>query len=104
MPRNNLLGLDESELAGLQPVSCPMAPGDVLLFSELIYHRSVDNVSDRTRWSLDVRYFDAANTRLAAKETQRYRGSGYYCYSAADPARVTAYEPWAATYDYDGEF
>ena len=104
VPRNNLLGLDESDLAGLHPVSCPMEPGDVLLFSELIYHRSVDNVSDRTRWSLDVRYFDAANTRLAAKETQRYRGSGYYCYSATDPARVTAYEPWAAAYDYDGEF
>ena len=84
--RNNLLGLAESELAGLHPVSCIMKPGDVLLFSELIYHRSVDNVSDRTRWSLDVRYyFDAANTRLSAKETERYRGSGYYCYSGAAP-------------------
>ena len=52
-----------------------------------------------------MRYFDAANTRLAAKETRRYRGSGYYCLQRHGPGRgVTAYEPWAAAYDYDGEF
>ena len=102
--RNNLLGLADDELAGMEPVSCIMDPGDVLLFSELIYHRSLENVSDYSRWSLDVRYFNAANQPLSAKETDRYRGDGYYCFSKEDPGRVMPYETWAASYDYDGEF
>jgi hypothetical protein len=81
-----------------------MQPGDVLLFTELLYHRSLDNLSDYTGWSLDVRYFDATNALLQEKEQERYQGIGYYCYSASNPDRVDAYETWVATYDYDGEF
>ena len=104
LERNNLVGLADRELAGQQPVSCSMTPGDVLLFTELLYHRSKENRSLRTRWSLDVRYFDATNEALPIKENQRYRGTGYYCYSGADPRRVTPFAAWAAAYDYDGEF
>ncbi len=41
---------------------------------------------------------------LVSPETERYRGSGYYCYSAVHPAHVTPYEEWAADYDFEGEF
>ena len=102
--RNNLLGLADCEVEGMKAVSCPMVPGDVLLFSELLYHRSVENFSDYTRWSLDVRYFSALNKELEMKEKKRYRESGYYCFSSQDFSRVTPYEVWAAAYDYDGEF
>ena len=94
LERNNLVGLADRELAGQQPVSCSMTPGDVLLFTELLYHRSKENRSLRTRWSLDVRYFDATNEALPIKENQRYRGTGYYCYSGADPRRVTPFAAW----------
>ena len=104
LERNNLVGLEDRELAGQEPVSCSMTPGDVLLFTELLYHRSLENRSLRTRWSLDVRYFDATNEALPVKENQHYRGTGYYCYSGADASRVTPFAVWAAAYDYDGEF
>jgi ectoine hydroxylase-related dioxygenase (phytanoyl-CoA dioxygenase family) len=37
-------------------VTCPMEPGDVLLFHNLTFHRSLPNVSPITRWSIDIRY------------------------------------------------
>jgi ectoine hydroxylase-related dioxygenase (phytanoyl-CoA dioxygenase family) len=104
VPRNNLIGLADGEVEGMEPVSCSMEPGDVLLFTETLFHRSTDNRSDHTRWSLDIRYFDAGNEVLTLKEQERYSGSVYLCYSRSDPARVGAYDDWAASYDSDGEF
>jgi hypothetical protein len=100
LSRNNLVGLADEEIAGFEPYSCIMNPGDVLLFGELTYHRSLDNVSDCTRWSLDVRYFDARNETLRRKSPP----GGYYCFSAADPSRVEPYEAWASHYTWEGEF
>jgi len=37
-------------------VTCPMEIGDVLLFHNLTFHRSLPNVSEITRWSIDIRY------------------------------------------------
>ncbi len=99
LKRNNLVGLADEELNGFEPYSCIMDPGDVLLFTELTYHRSLDNNSGYTRWSLDIRYHDARNTEIIRKNP-----GGYYCYSAADPSRVEPYEKWLAQYDYEGEF
>ena len=104
VPRNNLIGLADAETAGQETVTCAMAPGDVLLFTELLYHRALDNLSDYIRWSIDVRYFDANNQALQAKERQRYRGSGYYCFSKDDPGRVGDYQAWLDSYQYEGEF
>lgn len=38
------------------PLRCEMRTGDVLLFGNLMLHRSLPNVSDHTRWSIDFRY------------------------------------------------
>lgn len=44
-------------------VTCVMNRGDILLFSNLLPHRSLDNFSDAVRWSLDLRWqeFDQPN-------------------------------------------
>lgn len=97
--RNGLVGLGPDDLRDIDACSCVMRPGDVLLFNELTYHRSLDNASDRVRWSLDIRYYDARNTVLRAKNK-----GGYYCFSAADPSRVESYETWLAQFNYEGEF
>lgn len=97
--RNGLVGLGPEDLRDIEPCSCVMRPGDVLLFNELTYHRSLENMSDGVRWSLDIRYYDARNTVLRNKNK-----GGYYCFSAADPSRVESYETWAAQFNYEGEF
>jgi ectoine hydroxylase-related dioxygenase (phytanoyl-CoA dioxygenase family) len=38
-------------------VDIAMRPGDVLLFGNLLWHRSVANTSDGIRWSIDLRYY-----------------------------------------------
>ena len=102
--RNNLISLPSEEVEDLEPVSCAMAPGDMLLFTERLFHRSLDNMSDYTRWSLDIHYFNAGNEALSGKERERYTGSGYYCFSASGSQRGGSYEAWALTYESDGEF
>jgi hypothetical protein len=98
LPRNGLIGLTDADVAPYETVSCAMVPGDVLVFNELTHHRSVDNVSDRVRWSLDVRFMSADSPAVA--KTRR----GYLCHDAAHPERVTDYAAWSAQYDYEGEF
>ncbi len=39
-------------------------PGDVVLFSNLVFHRGLPNVSDHIRWSLDFRYQDATQSTM----------------------------------------
>jgi hypothetical protein len=41
-------------------VDVPMAPGDVLLFGNLLWHRSLPNHGDGIRWSLDLRFHGAS--------------------------------------------
>ena len=50
--------LDE-EIDILEIVTCEMSIGSVLLFNESIVHRSLNNSSNNTRWSLDIRYQQA---------------------------------------------
>lgn len=99
LPRNNLVGLADEDIEGLTPHSCVMQPGDVLLFGALTAHRALENNADYVRWSVDIRYCGATNPQLLEKA-----GHGYYCFSAAHPARIESFETWAAQYNYEGEF
>lgn len=48
---------------GLEAVNCtPMHPGDVLIFDKFQIHQSMPNVSGRTRFSVDYRFFREADT------------------------------------------
>jgi hypothetical protein len=40
-----------------KPIALNMVPGDILLLNEFIVHESVPNVSDRTRYSISMRFF-----------------------------------------------
>jgi ectoine hydroxylase-related dioxygenase (phytanoyl-CoA dioxygenase family) len=50
---------DEAELvARFKHVAVTVEPGDVLVFDFLSIHRSGHNVSQRTRWTAQIRYFN----------------------------------------------
>jgi hypothetical protein len=42
-------------------VDCaPMSPGDILIFNKFMIHQSMPNLSDRTRYSIDYRFFSSS--------------------------------------------
>lgn len=48
---------------GIEAVNCiPMHPGDVLIFNKFLIHQSMANISDRTRLSVDFRFFRDSDT------------------------------------------
>ncbi|MBT3341824.1 MAG: mitomycin antibiotic biosynthesis protein [Gemmatimonadetes bacterium] len=46
----------DAALPDIEPVTLPMNKGDVLLQNKEIPHRSLRNLSDTVRWSMDLRY------------------------------------------------
>lgn len=56
-------------------------PGDVVLFSNLLFHRGQPNVSETVRWSADWRYQDATQPSLRVCK-------GHLARSAQQPDRV----------------
>ena len=56
------------EIAGLEGIltprptlSIPVSAGDALVFHTYLLHRSQPNRTERTRWTLQARYFDFQN-------------------------------------------
>jgi hypothetical protein len=74
--------LERALARGDGPFSCELEPGDVLLFDACMFHRSLPNVGDYVRWSIDIR-FCRPDVGLVKG------GPGYVCHSAAGspPAR-----------------
>lgn len=54
------LEIPDDALPDVEPVIVPVPFGSVLLFTNLTPHRSIPNVSNQVRWSIDSRYQDAA--------------------------------------------
>ena len=54
------LDIPPDALPEVEPVVVPVKFGSVLLFTNLTPHRSIPNVSNQVRWSVDSRYQDAA--------------------------------------------
>ena len=50
------LYIDDADLPPGEVVTCNMPMGSVLLFNQLLPHRSTENFSDRIRWSVDLRW------------------------------------------------
>ena len=50
------LYIPDEELPSGEIVTCEMPPGSLLLFSQLLPHRSTENTSDSVRWSIDLRW------------------------------------------------
>ena len=58
---NVLRPVEDPERRG-KAILCEMEVGDILAFSNLTYHRSLENNSDHTRWSIDLRYCSPQTT------------------------------------------
>jgi phytanoyl-CoA hydroxylase len=87
------LGIPEPALPPHQVVDCPLEIGDALLIQHKTVHRSVPNVSDRVRWSLDLRYSDPA------QPTGRAEVPGFLARSRAFPERVArSHHDWLALF------
>jgi phytanoyl-CoA hydroxylase len=90
-PAGNFKGISDDHLPSEEPVCCPVPRGGVLLLQHRTIHRSVTNVSDTVRWSLDLRYSDPS------QPTGRDGVPGFIARSEREPGRVAgSLEDWLA--------
>jgi ectoine hydroxylase-related dioxygenase (phytanoyl-CoA dioxygenase family) len=89
-PRTHYLEIAESELAPRRKdvIDVILDPGDVVLFSNLLFHCGQPNRTNTIRWSCDWRYQDASQPTLR-------RENGHLARSASQPVVKTP-EQWAA--------
>jgi hypothetical protein len=80
----------EIEPRRAQIVNIPTDPGDVVLFSNLLFHHGQMNHSDRLRWSFDWRYQDATQPTLRAEHGHIARNRRQPHHAVADA------EQWAS--------
>ncbi len=81
-PAGNFKGVVDEQLPDGEHVLCPVRVGGVLLTQHKTMHRSIPNVSDHIRWSLDLRY---SHPDLP---TGRQGVPGFIARSRRDPASV----------------
>jgi ectoine hydroxylase-related dioxygenase (phytanoyl-CoA dioxygenase family) len=92
VPGAHYLEIAEEHLAPCLPraVDIELDPGDLVLFSNLLFHRGQPNRSRSIRWSLDWRYQDARQGTLRPEQ-------GHLARSQAHLERVVATaEAWAS--------
>ena len=53
---DNLMITSEDVEKRAKPTALPMSQGDILFFSNLTFHSSKPNSTDKVRWSVDLRY------------------------------------------------
>lgn len=82
-PARNFLGILDADLPAGEQVMCPVKKGSVLLIQHKTIHRSIPNLSDHIRWSLDLRYSDLA------MPTGRDDVPGFTVRSRQHPERVS---------------
>ena len=82
-------GLHDEDLPPGDIVTCPVPLGGVLLTHHKTIHRSIANVSDHIRWSIDIRYCNPA------QPTGRSNVPGFIAQSLKQPEAVTTeYAQW----------
>ncbi len=68
-------------------VNIELDPGDVVLFSNLLFHRGLPNQSDSIRWSCDWRFQDATQPTLRREEGHLARSLRYPEHVVESPTR-----------------
>jgi phytanoyl-CoA hydroxylase len=90
--REHYLEMDRSILEPLMPsvINVEMDPGDIVFFSNLLFHQGLPNTTQQVRWSFDWRYQDATQPTLRTSKGQIAR--------SRNPASgaITSAEQWAA--------
>ena len=76
------LEIPDDALPEVDPVVVPVKFGSILLLTNLTPHRSIPNVSNQVRWSVDSRYQDAA------KPTGYQPEAGFLARSRLHPGNV----------------
>jgi phytanoyl-CoA hydroxylase len=89
------------------PVPIPMKCGDILMFSNLMFHGSKINHTDRVRWTVDFRYCPTLESREAAGMSADERAAYDYIFPklrslgwrpitvrSRQRGEVTTYEQW----------
>ena len=72
-----------------EAINVELDPGDVVLFSNLLFHRGLPNRSGKIRWSSDWRYQDARQSTLHTEQ-------GHIARSRSSPGRtVRDAQQWA---------
>lgn len=90
--REYYLEISADDLAAHESAAIDMEcdPGDVILFSNMLFHRGLPNGTDTIRWSCDWRYQDAAQSTMRAE-------IGHIARSQLDPgAAVGSAAEWAS--------
>jgi len=80
------------------PANCEMKVGDVLMFGNLTLHRSLPNVSDHIRWSIDFRYHAPG---LHFEREADYI-PGFLARSRSNPAGIDTWQTWNRRYKDSG--
>jgi len=60
--------IDDDSINEVDAITCPMEPGDILIFNQLTYHRSLPNTTDAIRWSIDLRFYRLGEPPVESKE------------------------------------
>lgn len=85
------LYIDENDLPAGDIVTCEMKLGSVLFLNQLVPHRSLENRSDRVRWSVDLRW---QNPALPSGDQG---GAGVIVMrKGSDPSFSVDWDAWAA--------
>jgi hypothetical protein len=74
-PNNYEVWNEGLDIARFKATNCvPMLPGDVLMFNKLLIHKSMLNISEKTRLSVDYRFFrDTDTSSKHYLDTQAWR-------------------------------
>jgi phytanoyl-CoA hydroxylase len=67
--REHYLEISAAEIATREAdaIDIECDPGDVILFSNMLYHRGLPNGTDEVRWSCDWRYQDAGQSTMRSE-------------------------------------
>ncbi len=85
------LYIDEADLPAGDIVTCEMRMGSVLFLNQLIPHRSLENRSEKVRWSVDLRWQDPG------EPSGDQGGAGVVVMrKGRDPAFTVDWDAWAA--------